>query len=80
MTPFTPSFDADSDAVWDVEDEHPMDMAALASRIQTVREADAVQERLEGRMGQLAGELAEMRKEVQGDEKEQQGLGHRAVS
>jgi len=47
MTPFTPSFDADSDAVWDVEDEHPMDMAALASRIQTVREADAVQERLE---------------------------------
>ena len=35
----------------------------------------AVQERRESRVGQLADELAEMRKEVQGDEKEKQGVG-----
>ena len=35
----------------------------------------AVQERLEGRMGQLADELADMRKEGQCDEEGQQGMG-----
>ena len=35
----------------------------------------AVQERLEGRMGQLADELADKRKEGQCDEKGQQGMG-----
>jgi hypothetical protein len=35
----------------------------------------AVQERLEGRMGQLADELADMRKEGQCDEEGQLGMG-----